>query len=504
MSHTDYLRPSGWRYVPGQTVLVIGPADGGPVMTPLEVSADPASLFGGGPLCETVRAGLQIGPDLQWIAMRLNGMAPRLTLPPVGGGSEPALILEGVSGTSAFNGLLLVLEEDELGAPSLKLPGGYTYRLSSYPYLALLIEQMNRDALAGRQPFWASSTYHDLPASALMELAGEYPIEDGSDGAGLSRDELFFLLDDALRILDGRPLDAVVLAGLYFDDLHQQSAYGGSSYGSAIYGNDAPADRLTVVDSANAMRPVSYHTLLSEWCYQQTGSGRIVVGLVPCRPLPDPSLLLSAGVDYVRVLTEHVSQTAGGQLTALDGAEIGRYLQVVSGEGRVGGYSTTMEAAAAVAYLRSGVDAATNAAIPAVLPWELDSPQRQRLADYGVTTFYTDPRGQTRVWSGVTAAPSHLDAHWSINMRQVQLVIAATMDSLDRFIGTDFRSAYLSRQIDREIQQILNQFRQANIVSEYTFSVEYIPLNKDVRLNLSLRPRGGLEYQSVQGQVTMA
>lgn len=503
MIYMDFFRPTDWGYMPGRTAVVVGPAYGGIPRTPIEVTANPYAVFGGGPLAEALDIGLKLAPEMRWVGIRLNGQVARAVIPPLPDIEGNLLVFESISGTDQYNEEEIILQDDGYGGIELLIPssGGHeVYKLSEYTYLAPAIEAINRDALHGRIPFWVYTSNTDLPTYRLREALGTYQISGGSSELEITRDELFLRLHEVLQLIDGKAMDALILAGLYFDDRHEQGVYGSAEYGQAVYGSDT--DYLTLIDSKTGL-PVSYHSLLAEWCSRQLMMGRLVVGFIGCRPLTDPSLLLTIQDEYARMLVEHVEFRTRLGLVDRYGQDTGKFLHIVCGEGVYEGENVALTVPAAVAYLRSGIDNSTNAPIGMPLRWELDAPQREALAQHGVITFYHDMEEIGRIWSGVTAAPAESDWHWSINVRQVQLVVAACLDQLDHYVGADFRSVYLSRGIDRDIKQLLDAFRSSNVVSEYTFSVEYIPLNKTVRVEINLAPKHGLEMMRTVGQVTM-
>lgn len=495
----DRLRPTDWPYDPGRTVLVIGPSCGGPSRVPFVVRSPQAAyrLFDSGPLAEALALGAALAPEFTWVGVRLNGRPGRAEVPDPLSEGAPVLVLETVGGTALYNGLTLDIQSDETGALTLTLPTGVSYPLQRYPTIGSLLTVINREAAAGACPFLATSPWADQPTQALAAVVGSYPVAGGADEAAPSRDDLFLALDRVLTAIDGRPVDAVVLAGLYLDDSQVPEADRIRLYDLV----GGPSDHITLVDGWSGDRPAAYQALLAEWCARQAVRGRLVMGILPCRPLANPALLLALAQDYVRLLTAQLAPGGASRLITPDGTDSGRYLTAVAGEGRWQERVCTLEIPYAVAYLRAVSKTATNAALGVPLVWELDGEQRRILAAAGIVTCCTDPRGESRIWQAVTAAPAHSDYHLATNLRRVQIVVGAVQAILDEFVGGDYRALYLTRRIDEAVKRCLDAFRTAGTIAEYTFSVEYIPLERKVQLYLALQPVCGAEALQTIGQV---
>jgi hypothetical protein len=503
----DTIRNSTWRYELGQTVVVLGLAEGGPVMQPIEPRSrsEAIDIFSGGALVEALVSGMTEAPESHWVGIRINGQPARVVLPVLPGEEISLLAFETVSGTDLWNETEIIISEvdDVWGIQIPASPIPITYNLPDYITVGALITAINLDAADGTSPIYAVSSDSDRLTEDIEGLVGAYALEGGLQDADIEPNEAIAALGKSLQLIEGRDFDVLIIAGLYADDPYEDSAYTQESAALELYGT--PPEPSTLIDPVDPTLPGSAVRLVVEFCDRQAQGQQVVAAFLGTRPLENPDLLLEYQDDYADLLIEHLTDNNRALFRSRFGNDAGRFLHIVCGELAVNEIAHPIHVSAAVQYLRAIFSSSTtNSPLPGRLNWELDGPTRIRLAELGIQTAYTDPDDQVRLWSGVTCAMPSSDFRHSANLRQIQVTSAAVLSAIDVYVGENYGTLYRTSQLDHDLTNLLDGFVSSRIVSDYTLFLEYIPVENLINVAFSLTPKIGTESMTIQGKVNVA
>jgi len=323
--------------------------------------------------------------------------------------------------------------------------------------------------------------------------------DGGEDGVDVSRDDLYIALDEALNLLLGRSIDTIIPAGMYVDDVHPVAMYGGAVYGSSLYASTD--DYLQLVDQLNEDHVVSYHERLIEFCRGQMELGYVSHGVIGLRTIKNLTDTIEYDNSYIhRLVTATAFRDRYGLMEYINGRWLdkGQYISIVSSEvlyneGEDDEYYDN-GAVAYAALLTGRYDTTTNMkiAIPA-LRYELSDESIADLSKLGVVTFRDSPRNGLVVASGVTAAHWESELHDIANVRMIQLTIAHMNDVILKIYEAELDPAIRRMYTEDKVKNRLSQLRQDEIITEYTYAVEYDGTSSEGVISLNLQTKYTVE-----------
>lgn len=506
-------------YVPGKTLCILGTSASGPVNEPVAPKNPNVakSIFGTeGTLYRKYKEAYDYNPDLNIYLVRINGqhaegelravlndrIVPGIKFRAAFGGNSGNSIKVTVTTVLTSNGQepCLIIEH-----PDYKQA---TYLFSRYSCIGKLVDAINIDATNGIVPVIASSSFYFEPTTILL---GPNPLpvtlSGGEDGLTLSKNDIYLALESTYRILEGQPIDVIVLTAAYFDDTHAFSFYGVDTYGSGFYSSND--DYLDLYDTYTNTT-CTFHNQLIEFCHRQQQFGYFTHGVISLRPV-NPELVNEKEFSY---LTALVNETAFRyryglvQSTTNSISDYGYFISVVAGEFLFpdGYYDTTEAVYGAMICSLNPEETTTNKSVRVATSqkWEVSTREAKELAALGVVTYRTSVKYGLVVNNGVTAAIHSHELHYLINLRQVQITLATINSVIQQFIGESTARLMLTRSIEAAVKDNLRWLRNAKVIKDYEYNIKYYPQSGRVDINLKILPVNAVEYISCMAYLRTA
>lgn len=510
----------------GKTILLLGTAADGPVMTPTAISS-PAqfeAVFGDSMKGDLGKAFLEVYRSNKSLDIHLMRISGTQAVGEIQTEAGVAISIKSKYGGSKYNYIsiefqissfqgtprnaMIVTMADQARTPVSRM----VYYLDKYEYVNDLVQAVNADARRGAVPIILSTGMPFEPISHIWETneGGMFWLLDGTDGLDLTKNQRYLALDDAYSLLEGYYIDIIVPVEAFFDDSHPVAFYGQGVYGTSYYASKR--DYLSLTDAEDQDQIVSFHKQLITFCSTQQSFGIFTHGVIGLHPVEDPTIINRYPYSFIEKLVQvtafkdrrGLSTTQSGQTV-----DYGNYISVVAGEfiykaGTSEEYFNNfyLVYAAMVAGIFTDIST-TNRPVPLSdisLRYEFSTEEIRDMADIGVVTFRNSVRKGIVVCNGVTAALSSSDMHYVSNVRMVQLTMSLVDQATQDLVGMDLPSVVMSKELDRVIGELLKYLASSSvgILKGYSFSTSWSQETQQGNVELSLMPRYAFEFTGSQ------
>lgn len=356
------------------------------------------------------------------------------------------------------------------------------YALDDYENMNMLVKRINEDTRTGANCIIASTTNPDNDVRTLIPFNDIEYFEGGVDGEDVSKNDLYLALEYTYELLVGYYVDYIVLLNARFDDVHPAAFYGKAVYGTSIY--EESRDYLSLQDTENGGRLVTFHGQLINFCKKQVGFGCMTHGVIGMNLIKDPSDLEKHEYSYIiRLLETSGFKTRYGLAEFSNGEwyDSGYYVSVVSGElihhpEQEGEYFSNMCVPYAAMLASMGIDeTTTNQVIPGAekLRYQFTTNELLELSQMGVVAPRESVRKGIVIANGVTASIPTGEMHTIANVRQVQLALSFLNEALDEFVGEPILPLIRGRALQDVIETVLNSLKDDGVLIDYRYNLEY-------------------------------
>jgi hypothetical protein len=522
LNRYDFILPGEQRPAGiGENLYILGTSEDGPIMQPMRIN-DPqhaARVFGDrlkGTLVRAFEQAYDINSNIPIYLMRITGKSAKLKIAGFVDGEYVDLInLRMIYGGSKYNDVVVRVEHRETtGETVLAFDFGdynVSYALNEHMDIDHLIKHINEDARANIHHIFATTEYGHLPTEIVTaSYTDSWQFTGGEDGVDATRDELYIACDEALTLLLGRPIDVIVLAGMYVDDVHPVAFYGQAVYGNAMYASNE--DFLQLVDTMDNNRFVSYHERLIDFCRDQMKLGYMSHGVIGLRPLKTVPDTIEHDDSYiVRLVQATIFRDRYGLMEFRNGqwSDKGHYISVAGFE-PIFRQGTPQEyydngAVAYAALLAGHYDTTTNVKIPIqALRYELSEDTMGQLATLGVVTVRNSVRNGYVVTSGVTAAHWESELHDVANMRMSQLTIANMNDIVQTIYESDIAPEVRRLFTEKLVKERLEELARLGVLVNYDYRILFDPKNDYGTIALTLQTKYTVEGISTSAEIGYA
>lgn len=483
---------------PGIVVVLLGTALKGPVMEPVAIAGPEHALrlFGEeGTLLQGYRLASAVNPNAAYFMMRINGEHARLVISLPGG--DELLTLKAIDAGSAGNLVRVAVEGDFITITSEDVVNRYS--VHSLVSVGELVDSINDDANRGYSPVEAGTATIAAPLSALAEaLAESASLEGGDDGYPLTKNELYGLLEQAYKRLEGYRTDIVVPLGVYLNDDAASYTYGSlrAVYGGATYSAGDVLDLEAEYGRANFAAP------LMDFCARQMGYGLMSHGIIGMRPMPDSTILRPWIRRYIHDLAAAscLKDRVGFAIGDIDRSH---HVSAVLGDLMFQGDYISAAPAYAALLAGTGIETTTGRGFSGFegQRTELDGDSMRIAAAYGLVTLRTSlSERRLVVYSGVTLAEAGRPLHYIANVRTAQYVIYRLRRVLDPFIGVVTGTIVIRDTLERAADNLLRELQKEGVIDGYSLSASLELMDLQAlrcRFELSFRPKYSVEDISI-------
>ena len=452
----------------GKAVFLLGTALDGPLLEPMHIQSPQRAedVFGSpdkGTLVKAAQQILRVFPQAEIYLVRISGTYAEHLL--YDENDNLVLSLRSRYPGDIYNEVELLI--DHIGL-RIRQPNGRTrtYSWDAHPDIGALARAMNSDTDAGVSCVYALA--HE-PLAESSSIWGpnltEFCLEGGDSQVELSKNDLYYALDDAYGVLSGLPTDIIAPLGAFVNDSYVVDFYGEGEYGSALYSD--PDDALTL---SHAGRPLTFHGQLIAFCQEQTRACRFSHGVMRFRPI---------NASQRKRFEEYLKATCLGtryDLTQVEAGVVrdkGNFLSLVISEPVLNG--DMVDGAALYAALLSVTpvaDSSTNRQLPGISQrHDFTHEELLRLAELGAVAFRLSPRRGMVVSSGVTAALKGSELTTIANVRSLHHILDALATSLEELFGEPAPQALQARRIDERVRQTLNRLASQQIFLDYEYDL---------------------------------
>ena len=501
MDFNIFKLPTGQDVSYGKNLYILGTSEYGPLLEPTIITTpeELTKIFGSkGSLIKAWRESYQIASNkINIRCVRISGAIAKSSL-------LEHLTFISTNAGEIGNKINYTIYDYGIEVRSPMALGGesYTFSYDNYPSVGQLVETINDLTRAGKLPVWAST---QTPLTRTSKIKNEFTqlgyvgktiyLNGGDDGIYISKNELHDYLDIAYNILEGQPIDIIIIAEAYFDDVSPLTYYGDNGgFAQAFY--TADRDYLTLPHKEDSSRTATFHGQLIDFCYRQMNSSIVTHGVLAFNPLENIedifekqaylnkaifSTCLSDGFDLRTKIEDKT--TDHGHFVSL---VLGEF--VYKDESGNSYYNNGYAGYAAMLCLYLTPESMTNKLVPNVdeIRYHLDDDEINTLSKMGVVTFrYSLYNEGIVVCNGVTTALATSPYHSVSNTRMVQMTVSYFKILLDEYIGQDVKKLRVTKTIEKSIDNLIIQLRQAGIIQDikYTFiisSTGYAVLNLNI------------------------
>jgi hypothetical protein len=523
----------------GNRLYLLGTSEDGPYMEPTLITGKEMarSMFGDeakGTLVKAFDEAYDRNEDISIYLMRITGKSATLDIEglPSEDPNNPQYCLRLYSAYAGekYNQCSAYFTEDE--TRELRIfhlntsTGQFVYELPTYITLGAFVKSLNEDCRMGRHNIMAYTDYPDSDFGPVMGwmsisdnvtivdyssgIVSQTPEDDGSpvipstddtnevyfvpddgiihpyyfgggeDGTDLTRDELYLACDLAYQVLQGRPVDVIVPVGMYVDDIHPAFLYGKGIYGSSVY--SSTNDYLSLIDTQNDNKIVSYHEQLIDFCREQMRLGFMTHGVIGMRPYTVVPENISYDNSYInRLASLSAFKDRYGFLEYRNGQwyDKGYFVSVVPMElifrkDLPDAYFAN-GAVRYAAILTGHFDTTTNLLLgdDVELRYELSDESLSRLGNIGLVGFRDSVRKGLVVASGVTAGSPTTEMHNVANVRMVQIVITYMNDAVNDVYESDYDDGMRRNFLEQQVKTRLDYLAKQGVILAYDYAIQY-------------------------------
>lgn len=498
----------------GNRLFLLGTSEDGPYMEPVLVRSkfEAESIYGSkdkGTLVKAFNEAYDRNEDISIYLMRITGKSATLDIE--GFVTDPldpkhVISFRSVHAGAKYNdvSMQVVYDEDkDAHIFYLTLPNREQifYEMPTYMTVGAFTKTLNEDCRAGKHTIMASTDYPQTPFAALQFfLPSETRLIEGDDGLTATKDELYLACDLAYQILQGRAVDIIVPVGMYVDDVHPAYLYGSAIYGSAFY--SSTSDYLSLVDTMNNNKVVSFHEQLIEFCREQMRLGYMTHGVMGMRSLPSIPFNVENDDLYISRLAQSTAfKDRHGFLEYQNGRwyDKGYFVSVVTMDLWFEGHTYYGNAAVRYAAMLTGhYDSTTNMKLgdDVSLRYELSPKTMAGLSRLGVVSFRNSVRHGIVVHSGVTAASPQTELHNVANVRMVQITLAYMNEAVDlvydAYPNHDMRRNFLEQLVKTRLGELYD----AGVLEAYDYAIQM--RNDGVKGEILLTLQGKHTVEAIQ------
>lgn len=520
MDFNVFRLPTGTEVSYGKNLYILGTSDNGPLLEPMKITSEEEfkNIFGSnGSLIKAWREAYQVAENkINIFCVRISGthaesrMFDYIKLTSVNAGE----ISNGISYTIYEYGI-------EIRNPIALNGESFTFSYTDYPTMGQLVQVINNLTRAGKLSVWASidetNTFTETSRirarfRTIDSLGKQIYLSGGDNGIYISKNELHECLEIAYNILEGQPIDIICISDAYFDDVSPLIYYGeNQGYAQAYYMADR--DYLTLPHKTEADKTVTFHGQLIDFCYKQMNSSIVTHGVLAFNQLEniedifDKQAYLNKAIFATCLSDGFDLRTKSGDQTL----DHGHFISLVLGEfvykDESGNdyYNNGYAGYAAMLCLYLTPESMTNRLIPNIsdIRYNLDDDEINTLSKMGVVTFrYSLYKKGIVVCNGVTTALATSPYHSVSNTRMVQMTVSYFKVLLDNFIGQDVKQLRITKSIEKAIEKLIIQLRQAKIIQDIKYSFMISSSGLAV-LNLDILAIYAVEYVETIGKTKL-
>lgn len=477
---------------PGTVVVLLGTALKGPVMEPIAVSEPNHArrVFGeDGTLLQGYRLAFAVNPNASYFLLRLNGSHARLTLSS-DSGSE--IVFRAINAGAEGNLIYVSAGDDHIAITGNE--GTNYYSFNDLTTVNELIDKINTDANVGYSLVEAETTQPEcLLSEFLPSLTTPVSLQGGDDGYPITKNQLYKLLNNAYKRLEGYRTDIIVPLGACLND---NSA--GFSYNSLYYlydDSDRESDTLDLIDDYGQ---ANFAVPLMNFCARQTARGLPAHGVLGMLRMPDLEKFNQRQQSYIHDLIAASCLSTRTGFTSFD-EDISYFVSAVLADLPFDDDYVNAAPAYAALLAGSGTETTTRMGLPGFTEQrtELDGNSMRLAAEYGIVTLRTSlADGHLVVYSGVTLAESTRPFHYISNVRTVQYIIARLYEVLDPFVGAVTGTIIVRDMLEKAADRLLQRLVQENVIQRYSLVVDLEQAGISALhcvFRLTIRPKYSLE-----------
>lgn len=520
MDFNVFRLPTGAEISYGKNLYILGTAENGPLLEPKLISTpeELVSVFGNnGSLIKAWREAYQVATN------KINIRCVRVSGTHAEGQMFNYIKLTSANAGEVNNKINYTVYDYgiEIRNPVALNGESYTFSYDAYPTMGQLVQVINELTRAGKLSVWASIDEDNKLQSTtrirtrfnnIERIGQQVYLSGGDDGIYISKNELHDYLDIAYNILEGQPIDIIIIADAYFDDTSPLVYYGeNGGYAQAYY--TADRDYLTLPHKEDSKRTATFHGQLIDFCYRQMNSSIVTHGVLAFNPLENIEDIFEKQA-YLNKAIFATCLSDGFDLRTKSGDKTidhGQFVSLVLGEfvykdtsGNTY-YNNGYAGYAAMLCLYLTPESMTNKLVPNIdeIRYHLDDDEINILSKMGVVTFrYSLYMKGIVVCNGVTTALATSPYHSVSNTRMVQMTVAYFKVLLDEYIGQDVKQLRVTKTIEKAIDKLIISLRQAGIIQDIKYDFVISSTGYAV-LNLNILAIYAVEYVDAVGKTKL-
>lgn len=509
----------------GKNLYILGTAGDGPLMEPVKaVNIDKVDrVFGrDGTLFQAWNEANQVaGQRINIFLVRISGENAEFDIGfRENDDYESFLSLRSANAGSKHNKTEIYIHNDafEIVNPP-HIGGNHMLRYVDYPTLGTLSARINQLSREDKVSILSMTKLSNRATLDLVEHCNKegligtcFNLENGYDGIDISKNEMYKNIESTLEVLEGQPIDILLIADAYFDDPYPVASYGiNDGYGRAFFTEGR--DYITIPHATVRNKYATFHGLIVDFCYKQLLSSIVTHGVISFNPVEN----VEDVVDTQPYLAKAIFATPLSDRLDLvtkqgdDVTDHGRFISITAGEfeyvDEYGNsyYNNASAGYAAMVCSEMTPRSTTNKPIPNIteLRYHFDDGEAESLSKLGVTTFrYSVMKALIVVSNGVTAEREGSPYHTMSNTRMIQLTVCRLKHLLDEFIGQDVGRLKATSTINKAIDTLISELKATGVIKDIKYNLD-IDNRGYARLELNIAAIYSNEYVKAVGNTKL-
>jgi hypothetical protein len=329
----------------------------------------------------------------------------------------------------------------------------------------------------------------------------------GENNTNLTKNELYYKLENILEVLLGKNIDILCLSEMYFDDIVPDHYNNLLTYSDSYYTDDR--DYLDI-DLDNGEK-AGFHKLLIDFCISQAQIGIITHSIMGVNPLPND---LDDDISIASVLKSSTALKNYDGIRILDGSiqnDHGQYITLCCGDISYQlNPSFTFKDNFYLSYAAIWVNSITSNSLTGEtiiidngeFITEFDNSTNRSLSNMGIVTYKYSPLRNWCTTSGITLANKNNPMLYSVNIKIVQKVLKELDNDLNTYVETSNAPIITGDYLSKVVENSLSKRRdEEKIINSYNYIISYINETNTLEIQLELETIYTIEKIKAQANV---
>lgn len=499
---------------------ILGKATNGPTNEPIQITNKKQciGIFGNSDLTQTWHEAYQVTKDsIEYFCIRINGEEATLTIKGQNNKYDKydAFTLKSYCSGELWSNTKVVFSETCMKIINPSAIGGYIeIDFDKFPTIGQIVEVVNLAFQRGMIGVKASTQEYFKPSTDIAR-AYRYMYGDniymmgGDDELNFTKNELHELLEVTYNIIEGQPIDVIVVSGIYFDDISPMSYYNDTEFGSLFYASNR--DYLSLPHEEIEGKPATFHGQLIQFCKSQMSHAIVTHGVIALNPVENVEDFISESAYATKIASSTCLYDRHDLVDTEGNKDNGRFISIVLGDFEyvdIDGnayYNNGYAGYGALLTAMNTPESLTNKVIPNIarIRYYLDDEELQLVSKMGVTAFRWSALGNALVVNnGVTASLNTSPYHVVSNLRMIQLIVSSFKHRMDEYVGSNLTELIQSNAMQKSADELVSSILETKIVKDLKAKVT-ISLTGVAIIDLQILATYSIEYVQATGTIKL-